>query len=112
MPVRRDCGLAGKQAVSKRLVSRCETDQGSRSGGGGDGRLALKDDDTVGEVGGHDEIVLDDEGRLLRVHDEALDDAGRDDTLLGVEVPGFTWSVHVVRRQDENSTYAEGSSMR
>ena len=30
--------------------------------------------------------MLDDEGRLLGVHDEALDDAGGDDTLLGIEV--------------------------
>ena len=36
--------------------------------------LAVKDNDTVCKVGGHDEIVLDDEGGLLSVHDEALDD--------------------------------------
>lgn len=53
-----------------------------------DGGLAVEDDDAVGEVGGHDEIVLDDEGGFLGVHDEALDDAGGDDTLLGVEVGG------------------------
>jgi hypothetical protein len=33
--------------------------------------------------------VLDDEGRLLAVHDEALDDAGGDDALLAVEVGGW-----------------------
>jgi hypothetical protein len=32
--------------------------------------------------------VLDNEGRLLSVHDETLDNAGSDDTLLGVEVGG------------------------
>lgn len=51
-----------------------------------DGWLTVKDNDTVGKVGGHDEIVLDDEGGLLRVHDETLDDPGGNDTLLGVEV--------------------------
>jgi hypothetical protein len=30
--------------------------------------------------------MLDDEGCFFGVHDEALDDAGGDDTLLGVEV--------------------------
>ena len=50
--------------------------------------LTVEDDDAVGKVGGHDEIVLDDEGGLLGVHDEALDDARGDDTLLGVEVGG------------------------
>ena len=55
-------------------------------GVGVDAGLAVEDDDPVGEVGGHDEVVLDDEGRLLGVHDEALDDARGDDTLLGVEV--------------------------
>jgi hypothetical protein len=39
-----------------------------------DSRLAVKDNDTISEVSGHDEIVLDDEGSLLGVHDEALDD--------------------------------------
>lgn len=48
--------------------------------------LAVKDDDTVGEISGHDEIVLDDEGRLLGVHDESLDDSRGNDTLLGIEV--------------------------
>lgn len=39
-----------------------------------DTRLAVKDNDTVGEVGGHDEVVLHDESSLLGVHDESLDD--------------------------------------
>lgn len=33
--------------------------------------------------------MLDNEGRLLAVHDEALDDAGGDDALLAVEVGGW-----------------------
>ena len=49
-------------------------------------RLTVEDNDTVCKVGGHDEIVLDDESGLLGVHDEPLDDAGGNDTLLGVEV--------------------------
>ncbi len=48
--------------------------------------LSRVDDDAVREVGGHDEVVLHDEGRLLRVQDEALDDLRRHDALLGVEV--------------------------
>lgn len=55
-------------------------------GMGVDTGLAVKDNDSVGKVGGHDEIVLDNEGRLLSVHDEALDDARSNDTLLGVEI--------------------------
>ena len=42
-----------------------------RSGGGSDGGLTFEHDDTVGKVGGHDEVVLDDKGRLFRVEDEA-----------------------------------------
>jgi hypothetical protein len=43
-------------------------------------------DNTVSEVGGHDEIVLNDEGSLLSVENETLDNLGGNDTLLGVEV--------------------------
>ena len=42
-----------------------------RCGSGGDTGIAAEDDDTVGEVGGHDEVVLDDEGGLLSVQDES-----------------------------------------
>ena len=35
------------------------------------GGLTLEDDDAVGEVSSHDEIVLDNEGGLLRVENEA-----------------------------------------
>ena len=56
--------------------------------------MAIEDDDSVREVRSHDEIVLDDESSLLGVHNEALDDAGRDDTLLGVEIGA--WLVNEV----------------
>src|SRR6266536_3027473 len=49
-------------------------------------RLAIEDDDSVRKICCHDKIVLDNEGSLLRVHDETLDDAGSYDTLLGIEV--------------------------
>lgn len=55
-------------------------------GVGIDTRLAIEDNDAVGKVSGHDEIVLDNEGGLLGVHDETLDDARGNDTLLRVEV--------------------------
>lgn len=51
-----------------------------------DTRLSVEDNDTVGQISGHDEIVLDDEGGLLGVHDESLDDTGSNDTLLGIQV--------------------------
>ena len=38
----------------------------------------------VGEVGGHDEIVLHHESRFLGVHDEPLDDFGASNALLTV----------------------------
>ena len=60
-----------------------------RCGFGRDGGLTLKDDDAVGEVGGHDEVVLDDERRLLRVQDKALDDLTRNDTLLRIQEPRY-----------------------
>lgn len=54
---------------------------------GVDRGLTVEDDDAVGEVGSHGEIVLDDECRLLGVHDETLNDTRGDDTLLGVKIP-------------------------
>ncbi len=67
MPVKRDCGLSGQcqppgweRMAEKRL----------RSGCGGNGGLALEHDDTVRKVGGHDEVVLDDERSLLGMQDE------------------------------------------
>ena len=43
-----------------------------RCGLGSDTRVTLEDDDAVSEVGGHDEVVLDDECGLLGVEDEAM----------------------------------------
>ncbi len=47
---------------------------------------ALEHDDTIGQIRGHDEIVLDNEGGLLAVANVALDDLGRVQTLLRVQV--------------------------
>lgn len=55
-------------------------------GVGIDTGLAVEDNDTIGKVSGHDEIVLDDEGSLLGVHDESLDDTRGHNTLLGIEI--------------------------
>jgi len=33
----------------------------------------MDEDEPVGQVGGHDEVVLHHKGSLLRVHNEALD---------------------------------------
>ncbi len=40
----------------------------------------------VGKVGGHDEVVLYDEPRLLSVQDKPLDDLGGDKSLLRIQV--------------------------
>lgn len=45
----------------------------SRCRRSGDSRLPLEHNDSVSQVGGHDEIVLNDEGSLLRVKNESLD---------------------------------------
>jgi hypothetical protein len=42
-----------------------------RGGRAADSRRSLVQHDAVRQVGGHDEVVLDDEGRLLRVQNEA-----------------------------------------
>mmetsp|Transcript_18269 Transcript_18269/g.35312 ORF Transcript_18269/g.35312 Transcript_18269/m.35312 type:complete len:219 (+) Transcript_18269:103-759(+) len=47
---------------------------------------ALVHNDAVRQVRRHDEIVLHNERRLLRVHDEPLDGLGCDDALLRVQV--------------------------
>lgn len=51
-----------------------------------DTRLAIEDNDSISQVGSHDEIVLDDEGSLLGVHDISLDDTRSNNTLLGVKI--------------------------
>lgn len=49
-------------------------------------RLALVDDDLVGQVGRHDEVVLDHKGSFLVVQNKPLEDSGADDSLLTVQV--------------------------
>jgi hypothetical protein len=44
----------------------------ARCGGGRDCRLAFEDNNAVGEICGHDEIVLDDKSSLLCVQDESV----------------------------------------
>ena len=58
-------------------------------GSGINRRLTIKDNDAICQISRHDEIMLNDEGSLLGVHDEAFDDAGSDDTLFGVEVSAW-----------------------
>jgi len=58
-----------------------------RCGCSRDGGLTLEYNNTIGKVGGHNEIVLNDERRLFRVKDESLDNFRSDNTLLGVQEP-------------------------
>lgn len=95
MPVSRLSGLARKRKKRERSVSNTNINKilerescVLRIGDGRDGGDTLKDDHTVSHVGGHDEIVLNNEGGLLGVEDEPLDDLGSHDTLLRVEVGG------------------------
>ena len=100
------------QVLQERVAARKE---GLRLVGMGiDTRLAVEDDDTVGEIGGHDEIVLDDEGRLLGVHDEPLNDAAGNNTLLGIEICARVSRTNGKGRMPrlEGSLHADGSSMR
>jgi hypothetical protein len=60
----------------------------SRSGPGLDGGCTVEDDDSVGKVRSHDEIVLDDESGALRAHDKLLDHLTGDNTLFRVEISG------------------------
>ena len=80
-------GIATEGDVQVLQEAVAASKQGFRLVGTGlDGWLTIKDDNTVCEVRGHDEIVLDDKGGLLGVHDEALDDTRGNNTLFGVEV--------------------------
>jgi len=49
-------------------------------------RPSFKDDDAIGQISGHDKVVLDDKSRLLGVQDEALYHFGRHETLLRIQV--------------------------
>jgi len=66
-------------------------------------RFTLEDNDPnevskksllVRKIGGHDEVVLDDEPSFLAVHDESLNDLCYDKALLRVEVG--TWFIYKV----------------
>lgn len=76
-------------------------------GVGANAGLAVEDNDTIGEVGGHDEVVLDDESSLLGVHDEALDDTAGDDTLLGIKVCRDVSNGKIITRTSMLSTYRQ-----
>ena len=84
-----DCRLTGEQGLGRsssgalgrhglsllKFYVRLTSQQGlGRSSSCALGRYALVHNDPVCQVGGHDEVVLHHEGRLLHVHDEALDD--------------------------------------
>jgi hypothetical protein len=97
MPVNRLSGLAfqkEKEAevsappINNNNVKTWRASVFLRIGIGRDRGNTLKDDHTVSHVGGHDEIVLNNKGSLLRVKDEPLDDLGSHDTLLRVKVGG------------------------
>ena len=49
----------------------CSRNVDLRRSSGLNGGLTLEHDDAVGKIGGHDEVVLDDERRLLCVEDES-----------------------------------------
>jgi len=79
----------------QKLVHPAEQGLG-RIGPGRDRWDAVEHDDPVGEVCGHDEIVLYDEGGLFGVEDEPLDDFGGVKTLLRVQVSrGFVDQIDV-----------------
>ena len=53
-----------------------------------DGGCPFEHHDAIGEVGRHDEVVLDDKRGSLSMQDEPLDDLRSNDTLLGIEERG------------------------
>lgn len=63
--------------------------------------LTVENDNSVGEIGCHDEIVLNDESSFLGVHDETLNDTRGNDTLLGVKVGrGLINQVNICRHAE------------
>lgn len=87
IPVKSDCGLLGSK--SDRLVfakyEKRNRSRDVRRSGGSNGGFTLENNNTVGQVGCHDEIVLNDKRRLLGVEDESFHDFGGNDTLFGVQ---------------------------
>jgi len=55
---------------------------------------SIEQDDLVSHVGGHDEIVLNNEGSTLGRHNPSLHDLGGNDTLFGVEIG--TWLINEI----------------
>lgn len=68
------------------LGVRKKTQRNVRSGDSVNTGVALKHNNAIGKVGGHDEIVFNNKGCLFGMHDEAFDDLGTVETLLGVQV--------------------------
>lgn len=74
--------------------------------------MGLSGSENTYQVGGHDEIVLDNECGLLGVHDETLDDSRGNDTLLGVEISRWLvdevdvgWDAETRRNQKQGLVY-------
>ena len=68
------------------------------------GRCSLEDNDSVGKISGHDEIVLDDESSLLGMHNEPLDHFGAHHTLLRVQIGrGLVDQIDVCRLAETKS---------
>lgn len=61
-------------------------------------RLSVVDDDSVGEVGSHDEVMFNDECGLLSVQDEPLDELRARDTLRDTGRKKSLVSVHCSKR--------------
>lgn len=54
----------------------------------------IEENDLVGHVGSHNEIVLNNEGSTLGRHNPSLHDLGGNDTLFGVEIG--TWLINEI----------------
>ncbi len=70
--------------------------------------LSFVDDDAVGQVGGHDEIVLHHECGLLGMQNVSLDDLGGNNTLFRVQVGrGLIYQINIrgfAQRQDDGNS--------
>ena len=73
-----------------------------------DGGPTVKNHDAVGEVGGHDKVVLDNKRRLLGMQDEPLDGLGADQTLLRVKIPIFFSLRSSAKKQEEKKKKNKG----
>src|SRR6201996_5390976 len=48
--------------------------------------LTVENNHSICQISCHYEIVFDDKGSLLRMHDKPLNDAGSNDTLFGIQI--------------------------